>query len=113
MRRSMCLLALLALGCGSTLSEAVAELEAGRPADADLRFRALETDLARFDEQDRARYALYRGLTHLTLGDARNADLWLTFAKRGTDRRLELLSPAERGRLLAAWRTLGRMPGEE
>jgi hypothetical protein len=64
------------------------------------------------DPMEGTRYALYRGLTHLALGDAAQAERWLSLAKRRSDRDLALLSAAERGRLLAAWRTMGRMPGE-
>lgn len=113
MLRFWCLLALMMLGCGSALSDAVQELEAGRPAHADYRFRALAPELPELDRAERTRYALYRGLNHLTLGDAKQADRWLSLAKRDSDRDLSLLSTAERGRLLVAWRSMGRMPGDD
>jgi hypothetical protein len=103
----------LLLGCGSPLSLAVHELETGRPDEADVRFRALEAEFSEFDGPERLRYALYRGLTHLALGDVREAERWIDFAKRAADRDVRAFSNAERGRLLAAWRTMGRMPGEE
>ena len=103
---------LLAVGCASPLSAAVTELESGRPAEADRRFRSLEPLFSELDSAERIRYALYRGLTHLTLGDFREAERWLDAAKRVADRDATALSDAERGRLLAAWRTMGRMPGE-
>lgn len=105
------LCALVLVGCSSPLSEAIATLETGRPDQADFRFRALEPDLADLDCRERTRYALYRGLTHLALGDVVEADRWLSFAK-AADRDGRVLSHAERGRLLAAWRTMGRMPGD-
>lgn len=100
------------LGCASSLGHAVSELESGRPAEADRRFRALEPEFEDFDPADRIRYALYRGLTHLTLGDVHEAERWLDAAKRVADRDASALTDAERGRLLAAWRTMGHMPGE-
>jgi len=105
-------LALAGSGCASSLSGAVGELDAGRLPEADQRFRVLEPDFAGFSHRDRARYALYRGLTHLALGDAREADRWLGAVKRADDRDRAGLDAAERGRLLAAWRSLGHMPGE-
>jgi len=59
-----------------------------------------------------ARYALERGLVELGLGNAHTADRYLTAAKRADDADPELFDDAERGALLAAWRSLGRMPGE-
>jgi hypothetical protein len=76
-------------------------------------FRHLEPELTRLSDRDHARYALYRGLAHLGLGDAARADFWLSRAKR-----LDLEDPsrfdaAERGELDAAWRSLGHAPGDE
>ena len=101
-----------AFGCASSLGQAVSELESGRPAEADRRFRALEPAFPDFDPADRIRYALYRGLTHLTLGDVHEAERWLYAAKRVADRDAGALTDAERGRLLAAWRSMGHMPGD-
>lgn len=100
------------LGCASKLALAVDQFETGRPTEADRTFRSLERDVP-CEPAPRARYALYRGLNHLTLGDAAEADRWLSAAKRATDNDSSLLSSAEHGRLLAAWRSLGRMPGEQ
>lgn len=99
------------LGCGSTLGGAVHELELGNYPAALARLRRLEATSAGYDAADRARYALYRGLSHLAVGDAAAADRWLTYAKRAVDQRPGLLGPAERGRLLQARRSMGLMPG--
>lgn len=112
MMRLLGFLALLGLGCGSTLSNAVQDFESGRPAEAKSLLASLEPELVQLGRAERARYALYRGLTLLTLGDVRQADRWLTQAKLDNDQDLQLLSAAERGQLLAAWRTIGRMPGD-
>jgi hypothetical protein len=75
-------------------------------------FRRLEPELSRLSDGDRARYALYRGLAHLGLGDATSADRWLSLAKRldlqGTSR----FDASERGELDSAWRSLGRAAGD-
>lgn len=104
--------ALLCSSCGGSLSGAVGDFEAGRLPEADHRFRALEADFAGYSGAERARYALYRGLTHLGLGDAREAERWLAALKRAHDRDPALLDATERGRLRSAWRSLGHMPGQ-
>lgn len=111
-RFGLCCSLLLALGCGSALGSAVEDFEGGRHPEAARRFRALEAQLPEFDPDDRLRYALYRGLTDLALGDARNAERWLSQVKRTLDADPRALRDAERGRLLSAWRSMGRMPGE-
>ncbi len=65
-----------------------------------------------FDAHEFARYALHRGLTHLALGDARAAARWLGYAKVSADRDPEIFDDEDRGALLAAWRSMGHMPGE-
>jgi hypothetical protein len=60
-----------------------------------------------------SRYALERGLVELGLGNARAADHFLTIAKRAHDRDPGLFDDREHGELFAAWRSLGRMPGEQ
>jgi len=63
-------------------------------------------------ERKQARYALYRGLAALALGDAESSERWLAEAKAFDDRNGWLLEPQERGRLLSAWRSVGHLPGE-
>jgi hypothetical protein len=103
---------LFELGCGSGLGQAVDELEAGRHPEAARRFRALEAELHELEPSERLRYALYRGLNDLALGDAQSAARWLDPVKRTVDAEPLALTDAERGRLFAAWRSMGRMPGE-
>ena len=86
--------------------------EQARYPDAVGEFQRAEVDFSHWSEPKRARYSLYRGLTHLAVGDARQADRWLSYAKRSFDQRPQLFTPEERGRLLAAWRSMGRMQGE-
>jgi hypothetical protein len=106
MRFEILALFLLVAGCGSTRSRAMTAFEEGRYPEAVAGFRESEP------EAPDARYALYRGLAHLACGDVRAADRWLSFAKLLWEREPSLLSSAERGRLEAAWRSMGRMPGE-
>lgn len=107
----MALLLLLG-GCGSALGGAVEEFDAGRYPEAAQRFRALEATLPELQNGERLRYALYRGLNDLALGHARSAEHWLSPVKRVVALSPLALTHEERGRLLAAWRSLGRMPGE-
>lgn len=100
-------------GCAGPLGPPLEAFRDGRLPEAAAGFRQLEPELSELSADDRARYALYRGLTQLGLGDARAADRWLSFAVR-----LERVDPrrfddSERGELYAAWRSLGRLPGED
>jgi hypothetical protein len=94
------------------MSQAFEAFEEARYPAAAAEFRRLEPESAGFDAPEFARYALYRGLSHLALGDAVAADRWLSVAKRLSADAPELLDDADRGRLLAAWRSMGRMPSE-
>jgi len=58
------------------------------------------------------RYTLYRGLTELAVGNAPAAYLWLSATKETLAHDPEALDPSERGRLDAAWQTLGKMPAQ-
>jgi len=107
------LLAALGPACAGPLTSPLEAFHDGRLPAAASAFRRLEPRLGDLSERDRARYALYRGLTHLGLGDARAADHWLTVAKRLERDHPDRFDAAERGELYAAWRSLGRMPGED
>jgi hypothetical protein len=108
-----CPLALLVCAaCGSPLAEARTCFDEGRYPDAIARYRALSPSPSALPRPELFEYALYRGLSHLALGDAAPAEKWLTLAKRLADASPELASPEQHGRLLSAWRAMGRMPGE-
>lgn len=104
---------LLATACAGPLSPPLEAFRDGRLPEATNAFRRLESRLSELSERERARYALYRGLSHLGLGDARAADRWLTLAKHSARANPDCFDATERGELLAAWRSLGRMPGED
>jgi hypothetical protein len=108
---SLALAGLLSTGCGSALGDALDSYADARYPTAAAQFRAIDPGPPRFDP-DFARYSLYRGMTHLALGDARAASHWLGYAKQCLDRDPQLFDDQQRGALIAAWRSMGRMPGE-
>jgi hypothetical protein len=105
-------LASLLLACSSPLAEARTSFDEARYPDAVAAYQALRPELPRLGRSERFEYALYRGLSHLALGDAVAAQHWLTLAKRLSEQSPGLASNDQEGRLLAAWRSMGLMPGE-
>jgi hypothetical protein len=105
-------LALLLLACSSPLAQARTSFDEARYPDAVAEYQALRPELARLAGPERFEYALYRGLSHLALGDAVAAQRWLTVAKRLSEQSPGLVDRDQEGRLLAAWRSMGLMPGE-
>jgi hypothetical protein len=91
--------------CRSRLDQAMRAYDEARYPDA------VETLRGSADPGD-ARYALYRGLSELAVGNARSADAWLRCAWQAADQDPDVLSEEEHGRLVAAWRSMGRMPAE-
>jgi hypothetical protein len=104
--------ALGSTGCGSTLGSALDAFHEGRLPAAVAELRALEPSLGKRRGNDQARYALYRGLAELGLGNAPAAERWLANAWRADARDPRLFDSKEHGQLLAAWRSLGHLPGE-
>ena len=99
-------------GCHSALAEAMDSYTDGRDPSAAAQFRAAEPAARTLSQREYASYALYRGLTHLALGDARAAARWVGYAKTSADRDPHVFNDQDRGALLAAWRSMGHMPGE-
>jgi hypothetical protein len=111
--RWLCLLALpCVVACHSALDDAMDSYTDARYPSAAAEFRAFEPAARSLAPAAFTRYALYRGLTHLALGDARAASRWLGYAKQCADRDPAELDERERGELVAAWRSMGHMPGE-
>ncbi|HEY3252544.1 MAG TPA: hypothetical protein VGJ91_01300 [Polyangiaceae bacterium] len=106
------ILLLCAPGCHSALAEAMDLYVDGRYPSAAAQFRAAEPAARKLDPRSFANYALYRGLTHLALGDAQAAARWVGYAKQRADRDPQLFDDRDRGALIAAWRSMGHMPGE-
>jgi hypothetical protein len=105
-------LAALACGCSSPLTEARISYDEARYPDALAEYRALRPRLPALTRPQLFEYALYRGLSHLALGDARPAERWLVIAKRLAEESPDLASAEQRGRLSSAWRSMGHMPGD-
>lgn len=103
---------LVAPGCHSALSDAMDSYADAQYPTAAARFRAAEPEARRLNPREFANYALYRGLTHLALGDAAAATRWVGYAKQSADRDPYIFDDEDRGALLAAWRSMGHMPGE-
>lgn len=106
------LLNALIFGCSSPLTEARTSFDEARYPDAVAQFRTLGRRADRLSRSELFEYALYRGLTHLALGDAEPAERWLLVAKRLSEASPGLASSEQQGRLMAAWRSMGRMPGD-
>lgn len=102
------LLLSLTTGCAPFRDDAAALFDRGRYGEAMDELAREERSAERYEARPRARYALYRGLTHLALGDAPATDRWLSEAKSRFDDDPRCLSPSDAGRLLDAWQSLGR-----
>lgn len=103
---------LVVSGCTSRFDEAVEAYDEARYASALEQLQAAEVEAQEGSFEERARYALYRGLAHLATGNAVAAEHWLGIAKDAHDRQPRLFDPGEQGRLLSAWRSLGRFSGQ-
>ena len=115
MRSASLLCVLLGLGvagCRSSLERGLDAFEEVRLPAAAAELRPLEAELRTSDRRARARYALYRGLVELGLGNATVADDWLSTAWRADVSDPHLFDEREHGALMAAWRSTGRLPGE-
>jgi hypothetical protein len=93
---------LWAAGCAPSLGGAVRAYEHGRYPEALEELRAVETDAAHGSPSDAARYALYRGLAHLALGNLAAARLWFGVVNQGLARDPALVSRDDAGRLASA-----------
>jgi len=95
--------ALACQACSGSFGMGVRDYDHGRYPEALEDLRTVECDATGWNAQARARYALYRGLTHLALGARPAAIFWLTEAKRALDERPTLLTSDDAGRLASAW----------
>jgi len=112
MRLSTLFVALSLGGCASPLAPARQAFAEARYPDAIEAYRGLRRELPELSQRQLFEYALYRGLSHLALGDARPAERWLLVAKRLAEATPELATLEEQGRLNSAWRAMGHMPGD-
>lgn len=105
-RSAALLLGLLALaGCRASYVDRGAALYAERNylAAAEV-FEHTEKRLGAASSDEKARYALYRGATLLSLGDAARAQHWLAYASRVLQRDPDALDEEEHHALTLAWR---------
>jgi hypothetical protein len=100
------------VGCGSGLGSALEAFHDGRLPQAAAELRSVEVEMGTAPAREQARYALYRGLTELGLGNARVAERWLAQAWHADASDPHVFDAKEHGELLAAWRSLGHLPGE-
>jgi hypothetical protein len=96
----------------SSFGPALDQYAAGRYPEALALLRRAEPEQRAWPAGTRLRYALYRGLAELAVGNARSALHWLSTAKRMDALNPEHLAVSDRGRLDAAWHSLGKMPGQ-
>ena len=89
--------------CSTPLGTGLTYYDHARYAEALEALSVAETSALAFHGRSRARYALYRGLTHLALGDREATLHWLSEAKRSADADPRLLSDDDAGRLASAW----------
>jgi len=92
----------MASACASPLGGAVRAYEQGRYPEAMDELRAVEADAKRWHSAEAARYALYRGLAHLALGDHRATHHWLDRLDRAMASEPTLLAQGDAHRLASA-----------
>jgi tetratricopeptide (TPR) repeat protein len=71
---------LLTVACTSYVKRGSSLYEDGRYIEAAAVLEQAEADLEKSPTNERAKYAAYRGLTLLVLGDLRNAHRWMAYA---------------------------------
>jgi hypothetical protein len=96
-------LAVLSLGCSASFGGALRAYEHGRYPEAIEQLRDAEAEVAEWETNDRAKYALYRGLAHLALGDRPATLYWLGLAKRAAEADAAVFGDDDKGRLASAW----------
>ena len=104
--------ALTGSGCAGSFGAGVRDYDHGRYPEAIEELRVVECDAATWRPEAKARYALYRGLTHFALGDRPSTVRWLGEVKRALDENPTLLSTEDAGRLTSAWAHLPVEAGE-
>lgn len=101
-RRLIVCALLIPAGCAGPLRRAEAQFADGDYPDAKQALVALEAESRTWGDRERAEYSLYRGLTHASLGDERQAAQWLRQAKAIEDAHAGSLSQEDAQRLRLA-----------
>lgn len=99
----LALITLPLLACSSSFGKGIAHYDRAEYPQALEELAAAEGELPTYSHRERARYALYRGLTHFALGNRELALPWLEEAKRAYEADPSLLSDEEAGKLGSAW----------
>lgn len=99
----LALLSVALFACTSSLGRGIALYDRAEYPQALEHLVALEGELPALSAPERARYALYRGLTHFALGNAALARPWLEQAKHVYEAEPSVLSDEEAGKLASAW----------
>lgn len=94
------------VACGSGLSDAKSAFHKGRIAEAKAQLVRMEEESHMWSPRRRAEYALYRGLSHHSLGDRNAAGVWLAEAKAIEDTHPKSLVDEDRVRLQLALESL-------
>lgn len=102
--RSLLVVAVVGMaGCRASYVDRGAALYADHNyVEADELFEHNEAQLQNATTSERARYALYRGVTLLSLGDSARSRYWLKYAARCDERDSQALSSEERAMLARA-----------
>ena len=98
-RSTFLLLIPLLAACAGPLSRGIDEFDDGHYPEAKQTFASLEPESRSWDDEHRARYALYRGLTYGALGDRARAATWLQEARAIVLAHPAALPPGDRQRL--------------
>ncbi len=96
---ALAFLAASLVACGSGLSDAKSAFHKGRISEAKTQLVRMEEESHTWSPRRRAEYALYRGLTHHSLGDRNAAGVWLAEAKSIEDTHPKSLAEEDRVRL--------------
>ncbi len=103
---------LLTTACGGSMGRSIDHFESTNYPESLEALERMEADAQHFEPDARTRYCLYRGLTHLALGNAKLASRWLGRTRHELGQDPDRLSALDKSRLESAWRSLGLMPGD-
>jgi hypothetical protein len=109
---AMVCMALGLLACEAPMARGLQAYHDGCYPESVERLMGSEGQMRGADAPQRARYALYRGLAHLAVGDVELANRWLAEAKALWDWDRSVLDTQDTGRMLSGWQALGHEPGE-
>lgn len=89
--------------CSSTFGQGVSHYERAEYPQALEALVSIEDESRAWSPKKRAKYALYRGLSHFALGNTELAREWLSEAKDAYDDDHSVFSDQDAGKLASAW----------